>query len=92
MALTLTCAHTQAATWAKFLDKFLKSQKLGALVAEIEAAGGTAAACHLDVTKEDTYETLFSEFSMAELYFHRFARTYFPHRFAQSLLRRALAA
>ena len=33
-------------------------------MAEIEAAGGTAAACHLDVTKEETYETLFSTFSM----------------------------
>ena len=75
---THTHTHTHAATWAKFLDKSLKSQKLGKLVAEIEAAGGTAAACHLDVTKEDTYETLFSEFSMAELYFHRFARTFPP--------------
>jgi len=34
-------------------------EPLGRLVAEIEAAGGTAAACHLDVTEEDTYETLF---------------------------------
>jgi len=34
-------------------------EKLGGLVAEIEAAGGTAAACHLDVTDEATYETLF---------------------------------
>jgi len=34
-------------------------EKLGGLVAEIEAAGGTAAACHLDVTDESTYETLF---------------------------------
>ena len=34
-------------------------------MAEIEAAGGTAAACHLDVTQEATYETLFSAFSMA---------------------------
>ena len=58
-------------------------------MAEIEAAGGTAAACHLDVTKEETYETLFSMFSktvtglnfistaLLELYFHRFARTLF---------------
>jgi NAD(P)-dependent dehydrogenase (short-subunit alcohol dehydrogenase family) len=29
-------------------------------VAEIEAAGGTAAACYLDVTDEATYESLFS--------------------------------
>jgi len=34
-------------------------EQLGKLVAEIEADGGTAAACYLDVTKEDTYETLF---------------------------------
>jgi len=34
-------------------------EELGALVSEIEAAGGTAAACYLDVTNEDTYETLF---------------------------------
>ena len=46
-----------------FLDKSLKSQKLGGLVAEIEAAGGTAAACYLDVTDEAAYETLFSAFS-----------------------------
>ena len=71
--------HMHAATWAKFLDKFLKSQKLGGLVAEIEAAGGTAAACHLDVTDEATYETLFSAFSMTVvLYFHGFTRTFPP--------------
>jgi len=34
-------------------------EQLGGLVAEIEEAGGTAAACHLDVTDESTYETLF---------------------------------
>merc|ERR1712048_47639 len=34
-------------------------EQLGKLVAEIEEAGGTAAACHLDVTQEATYETLF---------------------------------
>ena len=33
-------------------------------MAEIEEAGGTAAACYLDVTQEDTYETLFSAFPM----------------------------
>ena len=33
-------------------------------MAEIEAAGGTAAACYLDVTDEAAYETLFSAFSM----------------------------
>ena len=59
-------------------------------MAEIEAAGGTAAACHLDVTQEATYETLFSAFSMTvtglnfisivllELFPHRFARTFSP--------------
>ena len=33
-------------------------------MAEIEEAGGTAAACYLDVTDEAAYETLFSAFSM----------------------------
>ena len=48
-------------------------------MAEIEAAGGTAAACHLDVTDEATYETLFSAFSMTVvLYFHGFTRTFSP--------------
>ena len=32
-------------------------------MAEIEAAGGTAAACYLDVTDEAAYESLFSAFS-----------------------------
>ena len=72
-------------------------------MAEIEADGGTAAACYLDVTKEDTYETLFSAFSMTvtglncisivllEL-FSTILLELPPYRFAQSLLRRALAA
>ena len=47
-------------------------------MAEIEAAGGTAAACHLDVTKEETYETLFSAFAMVLLNIHLFARTLIP--------------
>ena len=59
-------------------------------MAEIEGAGGTGAACYLDVTDESSYETLFSMFSktvtglnfistaLLELYFHRFARTFFP--------------
>ena len=81
MASTFTRTHTHAVTWAKFLDKSLKSQKLGALVAEIEAAGGTAAACPLDVTDEATYETLFRAFSMTVTglnFFPSFCSNFFP--------------
>jgi len=52
-------AKRLAASGYRVIGAARRVEQLGALVAEIEAAGGTAAACHLDVTKEETYETLF---------------------------------
>jgi len=52
-------AKILAASGYRVIGAARRVEKLGALVAEIEAAGGTAAACHLDVTKEATYDTLF---------------------------------
>jgi len=52
-------AKILAASGYRVIGAARRVDKLGKLVSEIEAAGGTAAACHLDVTKEETYETLF---------------------------------
>merc|ERR1711981_1105699 len=52
-------AKILAASGYRVIGAARRVEKLGGLVAEIEAAGGTAAACHLDVTDEATYDTLF---------------------------------
>jgi len=52
-------AKLLAASGYRVVGAARRVEKLGGLVADIEAAGGTASACHLDVTKEETYETLF---------------------------------
>jgi len=52
-------AKVLAASGYRVVGAARRVEQLGALVAEIEEAGGTAAACYLDVTQEDTYETLF---------------------------------
>jgi len=52
-------AKVLAASGYRVVGAARRVEQLGALVAEIEEAGGTAAACYLDVTQEETYETLF---------------------------------
>jgi NAD(P)-dependent dehydrogenase (short-subunit alcohol dehydrogenase family) len=52
-------AKILAASGYRVIGAARRVEKLGGLVAEIEAAGGTAAACYLDVTDEAAYETLF---------------------------------